>query len=289
MSASAVPTVGEPAATHPAPFRVAHVRRETHDTWTLELVRAGPALGDAAARFAPGQFAMLYAFGVGEAPISISDHSARQGERLVHTVRAVGAVTEALCALRVGDAIGVRGPYGTAWPLQEAVGHDVVIVAGGIGLAPLRPAIYHVLAHRERYGDVAIVYGGRSPDELLYVSELERWRARFDVSVHVTVDAAPADWHGRVGVVTTLLPRITFDPDKVMAMLVGPEVMLRFTAAALRDRDIPSTSIWVSLERSMKCGVGWCGHCQLGPLFVCKDGPVARLDRVERWMRVRAL
>ena len=140
----------------------------------------------------------------------------------MHTIRAVGAVTEALCAVRVGDAIGVRGPFGTAWPLEEAEGRDVVIVAGGIGLAPLRPAIYHVLANRERYGGVAIVYGGRSPEELLYASELERWRARFDVSVHVTVDAAAADWRGRVGVVTTLLPRITFDPDNVLAMLVGP-------------------------------------------------------------------
>ena len=290
MSPSAVPAaVGEPAALHPAPFRVAAVRQETHDTWTLELVRAGRPLGDGVDRFAPGQFAMLYAFGVGEVPISISDHTTESGPRLVHTIRAVGAVTEALCAVRVGDAVGVRGPFGTAWPLAEAEGRDVVVVAGGIGLAPLRPAIYHLLAKRERYGGLAIVYGGRLPEELLYASELERWRARFDVSLHVTVDASSADWRGRVGVVTTLLPRITFDPDNVLAMLVGPEVMMRFTAAALRDREVPAESIWVSLERSMKCGVGWCGHCQLGPLFVCKDGPVARLDRVQRWMGVREL
>jgi NAD(P)H-flavin reductase len=267
---------------HPVPFRVVATRPETPDTWTLELVPAGRPI----VAFAPGQFAMLYAFGAGEVPISVSGDV--EGP-LVHTIRSVGAVTEALCSLRPGDVVGVRGPFGTAWPLAEAEGRDVVVVAGGIGLAPLRPAIYHLLAERERYGGVAIVYGGRSPEELLYASELERWRARFDVSLHVTVDAASADWRGRVGVVTTLLPRTTFAADNVLAMLVGPEVMMRFTAAALRDRDVPAESIWVSLERSMKCGVGWCGHCQLGPLFVCKDGPVARLDRVQRWMGVREL
>ena len=201
----------------------------------------------------------------------------------------MGAATEALCSLRPGDAVGVRGPFGTAWPVAEAEGHDIVVVGGGIGLAPLRPAIYHLLAHRERYGTVSILYGGRSPAELLYVAEVQRWRARFDVSVHVTVDAAQADWRGRVGVVTTLLPRITFDPANALAMLVGPEIMMRFTATALRDRELPASSIWISLERSMKCGVGFCGHCQLGPLFVCKDGPVVRLDRAERWMGVREL
>ena len=210
MSPSAVPaTVGEPAALHPAPFRVAAVAAGDARHLDARARPCRPAPGDGVARFAPGQFAMLYAFGVGEVPISISDHTAEHGGRLVHTIRAVGAVTEALCAVRVGDAIGVRGPFGTAWPLAEAEGRDVVVVAGGIGLAPLRPAIYHLLANRERYGGVAIVYGGRSPEELLYASELERWRARFDVSLHVTVDAASADWRGRVGVVTTLLPRIT--------------------------------------------------------------------------------
>jgi NAD(P)H-flavin reductase len=279
-------TVAPPATLHPAPFRVASSHRETHDTWTLELEPDGAPPGDGVGAFAPGQFAMLYAFGAGEVPISVSGDV--EGP-LLHTVRAVGAVTEALCRLRPGDAVGVRGPYGTAWPLPDAEGRDVVIAAGGIGLAPLRPAIYHVLAHRDRYGEVAIVYGGRSPAELLYVAELEQWRGRFDVSLHVTVDTAPDGWRWRVGVVTSLLPRITFDPDNAAAMLVGPEVMIRFTANALRDRGLPAESIWVSLERSMKCGVGFCGHCQLGPLFVCKDGPVARLDQVERWMAVRQL
>jgi len=287
VSPSPVPeTVAPPAALHPAPFRVRATQQETHDTWTLELEPAGEPLGEVVGSFAPGQFAMLYAFGAGEAPISVSGEVSGP---LVHTIRAVGAVTEALTALRPGDAIGVRGPYGTAWPLEAAEGRDVIIVAGGIGLAPVRPAIYHVLAHRDRFGEVAILYGGRSPAELVYRSELEQWRGRFDVSLHVAVDTAPADWRGRVGVVTTLIPRITFDPENALAMLVGPEVMMRFTATALRDRGLPPEAIWVSMERSMKCGVGFCGHCQLGPFFVCKDGPVVRLDAIEPWMRVRQL
>ena len=262
----------------PVPFKVAGKRRETHDTWTLELEpveEPGDPLG-------PGQFAMLYAFGAGEVAISTSGP-------LVHTVRAVGAVTEAICRVDVGDTVGVRGPYGVGWPVALAEGRDVVLAAGGIGLAPLRPVIYELMANRERYGEINILYGGRSPDELLYVDELERWRARFDVTVDVTVDSAPADWHGRVGVVTTLISRATFDPANAIAMTCGPEVMMRFTAAALRERGMPDESIWLSLERSMKCAVGHCGHCQLGPLFICKDGPVARLDRVESLMRVREL
>ncbi|MEA2409569.1 MAG: hypothetical protein QOC77_130 [Thermoleophilaceae bacterium] len=262
----------------PAPFRVAGKRRETRDTWTLEL----EPVDMPAEPFEAGQFAMLYAFGAGEVPISTSGP-------LVHTVRAVGAVTAAICRVEVGDTIGVRGPYGAGWPLAEAEGRDVVVAAGGIGLAPLRPMIYELLEHRDRYGEVTILYGGRSPEELLFVDELEQWRSRFDVTVDVTVDAGSAGWHGRVGVVTTLISRATFDPANAIAMTCGPEVMMRFTAAALRERGMSADSIWLSLERSMKCAVGHCGHCQFGPLFVCKDGPVARLDRVERLMRVREL
>lgn len=267
----------------PAPFRVTDTWRESHDTWTLRLepIGAWPE-----GTFSPGQFAMLYAFGAGEAPISVSD--TRDGA-LVHTVRAVGAVTEALCGAQPGDVLGVRGPFGTAWPLADAEGHDVVLVAGGIGLAPLRPVVHELLAHRERYGEVSLLYGGRSPGELLYVDELERWRGRFDVAVEVIVDAADARWHGRVGVVTRLVPRAVFEPARTVAMMCGPEVMMRFTVAALHDRGLADDAIWVSLERSMKCATGHCGHCQFGPLFVCKDGPVFRNDRVAPLMRVAEL
>jgi NAD(P)H-flavin reductase len=263
----------------PVSYRVVRRRRETHDSWTLELEPAGDALEP----LAPGQFAMLYAFGKGEVPISVS--------RLpqIHTIRAVGVVSAALCDLRRGDVVGVRGPFGTAWPVEAAVGADVVVMAGGIGLAPLRPAIDSLLADRERYGRVVILYGGRSPEELLYTAELERWRGRFDVEVHVSVDQAAAGWHGRVGVVTTLVPRADFDPDHTVAMICGPEVMMRFGVAALQERGVPAHAIYVSLERSMKCAIRLCGHCQLGPEFICHDGPVFSWDRVEPLLRVREL
>ena len=268
----------------PLPFRVVGKDRETDDTWTLRLE---PADGTATERFAPGQFAMLYAFGAGEAPISIS--SIGGDGAVVHTVRAVGAVTEAICAAQPGDVLGLRGPFGTAWPVAEAQGRDVVLVAGGIGLAPLRPVIHALLADRDRYGTVCILYGGRTPAELLYVSELEDWRRRCDIDVDVTVDVAGADWHGRVGVVTRLIEPAVFDAQTAVAMVCGPEVMMRFTALALQDRGMSDDRIWLSLERSMTCATGHCGHCQLGPLFICKDGPVLRRDVVEPLMRVAEL
>jgi NAD(P)H-flavin reductase len=269
-----------PGAMVPTPLRVARRRRETHDTWTLELETAA---GDGPAGFAPGQFAMLYAFGKGEVPISIS------ALPLVHTVRAVGAATSAICALEPGEVVGARGPFGSAWPLAEAEGRDVVVVAGGIGLAPLRPVVHHLLEHRERHGNVVVLYGGRAPAELLYTDEVAGWRARFDVEVGVTVDRGDADWRGRVGVVTTLIPRAGFDPDNAVAMVCGPEVMMRFAVAALRERGVAAERIFVSLERSMKCAIGLCGHCQLGPAFMCKDGPVFRWDAVEPLLKVREL
>jgi NAD(P)H-flavin reductase len=268
----------------PAPARVTAMHRETHDTWTLRLERSGEALP----AFAPGQFAMLYAFGAGEIPISVSAVD-DAGAALVHTVRAVGATTRALCASEPGDVLGVRGPFGTCWPLAATEGRDVVLVAGGIGLAPLRPVVHALVAHPERYGRVSVLIGGRTPAELPYAEEIESWRVRSGVSVEVTVDAAPEGWSGRVGVVTRLIPGAAFDPRRTVAMMCGPEVMMRFAAGALRDRGLADDAIWVSLERSMKCAVGHCGHCQLGPVFVCKDGPVFRADAVERLLRVPEL
>jgi NAD(P)H-flavin reductase len=269
----------------PVPYRVAAKRRETGDTWTVELEPAGhERLPD----FAPGQFAMLYAFGAGEAPISVSGHEPASG-RTTHTIRAVGAVTAALCAAEPGQQVGARGPFGAGWPLSEAEGADVVLVAGGLGLPPLRPVVEHVLADRERYGRLWLLYGGRSPNELLYRTQLQAWRGRLDADVEVTVDGAASDWRGRVGVVTTLIPRASFDPGSALAMVVGPEVMMRFTVAALQERGVPDERIHISLERSMHCAVGHCGHCMLGPEFVCKDGPVFRYSRVERWLGVRQL
>lgn len=247
-------------------------------TWTIELEPVEPEQGDQS--FAPGQFAMLYVFGVGEVPISFSGDPARS-TTLVHTVRAVGAVTRALCALRMGDAIGVRGPFGSRWPIDEAIGHDVVLVAGGLGLAPLRPALYALLAARRRYGRVALLYGSRTPQDLLYRRDLERWRGRFDLQVEVAVDSARGDWYGHVGVVTALIPRVPFDPTSTTAMICGPEIMMRFTAQDLLRRGVAPENIFLSMERHMQCAVGFCGHCQFGPAFICKDGPVLRYARIE--------
>jgi NAD(P)H-flavin reductase len=268
----------------PSPHRVAAKRQETHDTWTLELEPEAEPL----AVFAPGQFAMIYAFGVGEVPISICSNPARP-DALVHTIRAVGPVSGAICATEPGATLGVRGPYGTPWPITEREGSDVVVVAGGLGLAPLRPVVDHVLAHRRRYARLLVLYGGRSPAELLFVDALQEWRGRFDVDVDVIVDAAGSDWLGRVGVVPSLVARADFDPASAVAMIVGPEVMIRFTVEALCERGMDSRDIYVSLERNMQCAVGHCGHCQIGPLFVCRDGPVFRHDAIAPWLKVREL
>ena len=224
---------------------------------------------------------MLYVFGVGEVPISISGDPA-QPEILVHTTREVGTVTRAMRALKQGDVVGVRGPYGSVWPVKAAEDHDLVLVAGGIGLAPLRPALYHAVANRERYGRVVLLYGARTPEDILYKGELRKWRSKFDLEVFVTVDRATGTWQGSVGLVTTLIKRAPFDPHRTVAMLCGPEVMMRFTAQELLKRGVPDSSVYLSLERNMKCAIGFCGHCQFGPHFVCKDGPVFAYDHVRR-------
>lgn len=277
--------VAAPVAMRPLRCRVAARRRETADTWTLELEPEGDA-AELASRFGPGQFAMLYAFGIGEAPISVSSI---EGDRVVHTVRAVGKVTSAICAAEPGAVLGLRGPFGTSWPVAAAAGADVVIVAGGVGLAPLRPALAHVLAHRADYGRLVLLYGGRRPEELLFREELEAWAGRDDLELGVTVDAAGAGWTGRVGVVTKLVKRAGFDPGAAVAMVCGPELMMRFAVAALGDRGLPAERVHVSLERNMKCAVGLCGHCQLGTVLICRDGAVFPYPAVEPLMRVREL
>ena len=269
----------------PLPYRVLRRRRENHDNWTLEL----EPVDEAIAPIGPGQFTMLYAFGVGEVPISTSGDLEGDGTTLVHTIRAVGAVTNALCASKPGDVLGVRGPFGNTWPVEEAVGRDLVVVGGGVGLPPLRPVIYHALAHRSDFERVVVLYGGRTPDDLLFRRELERWRGRFDVDVDVTVDAAGSDWSGKVGVVTRLIPPAKFDPARAVAMVVGPEIMMRFTATALIQRGMKPEQIWMSMERTMRCGIGLCGHCQLGPTLICRDGPVYTYADVVRLIEVREL
>jgi NAD(P)H-flavin reductase len=268
----------------PRLYSVRKVKRETHDVFTLELE---PVDGNGLA-FCPGQFNMLYIFGVGEVPISISGNPV-DPDKLVHTVREVGAVTKSMCNLRQGDVIGVRGPFGNCWPIDEAEGNDIVIVAGGIGLAPLRPVMYKLLSQREKYGRIVLLYGARSPEDILYQHELERWRARFDVDVFVTVDRATRTWYGNVGVVTKLIVRASFDPDNTTAFVCGPEVMMRFTALELEKYGLSGENIFISMERNMKCAIGFCGHCQFGPLFICKDGPVFRYDSVRDLLSKREI
>jgi NAD(P)H-flavin reductase len=268
----------------PLPYRVGRVRRETRDITTLELA---PVTGERPG-YQPGQFNMLYVFGIGEVAISMSGDPAASGG-YVHTVRDVGVVSGAIAKLGAGATLGVRGPYGTPWPVEAAEGNDVVFVAGGLGLAPLRPAIYHVLARREQYGRVVILYGTRTPSDILFRQEVERWRRRLDLEVLVTVDRADAGWRGDVGVVPRLIARAGFDPQSAVAMVCGPEVMMRFTANALHTAGVALDRIYLSMERNMKCAIGLCGHCQFGPDFVCKDGPVMRYDRIAGIMTIREI
>jgi NAD(P)H-flavin reductase len=273
-----------PDAFVPQIYRVGGSRRELADTVTLEIV---PQAGRRPA-FSPGQFNMLYVFGVGEIAVSVSGDCADEAH-FVHTVRDVGAVSKAITQLETGAALGLRGPFGVGWPVAGADGSDIVIVAGGLGLAPLRPAIYHILANRARYGRVTILFGSRNPGDLLYRDELEAWRGHLDVDVEVTVDHADADWRGNVGVVPALIPRATFDPHRTVAFVCGPEVMMRYTVSALREAGVCSEQIFLSMERNMKCAIGLCGHCQFGPAFVCRDGPVMPFGRIADIFAIREI
>jgi NAD(P)H-flavin reductase len=267
----------------PARHRVAAVRRELHDVVTLDL----EALGEELPAFRAGQFHMIWAFGTGEVPISVSGDPTTTD--LQHTIRAVGPSTRSLCALAPGDVVGLRGPFGRGWEVGDAAGGDLLLVAGGVGLAPLRPALLEALAERDRYGTVALVVGARSPDELLFAGELGEWAARGDLEVHITVDHARPGWPHDVGVVTQLLGRVGIDPARTTALLCGPEIMMRYAALSLVDLGIAPEGIRVSLERNMRCAVAHCGHCQLGPTLLCRDGPVLTYDTAGPLMAVRGL
>jgi anaerobic sulfite reductase subunit B len=266
------PSPTRPSPMAPLPYVVTSVHHDTHDTVTLALEPEDAAIPS----WEPGQFTMMYAFGIGEIPISVSGDPYRQ-YRLVHTVRDVGAVSHAIASARAGDVLGVRGPFGQGWLLDGWPQGDVVVVAGGLGLAPLRPVIYGLVAHRARFGRVILVVGARTPADLLYTREYEAWRS-CGIDVRVTVDRATPDqdgrpWTGHVGLVTAPLARVALDPGWTTAFVCGPEVMMLAAAEALADRGVSEQQILLSLERSMKCGIGVCGHCQLGPDLICRDGP----------------
>lgn len=256
----------------PALARIIDRTIETSNTATYQLELCDPGLA-AKFRFRPGQFNMVYAFGVGEAAISICSDPG-DCTKFSHTIRHVGSVTFAISRLSPGDCVGVRGPFGSSWPLSACRGRDVLLVAGGIGIAPLRPMIYELLRHRDLYGRLMLLYGVRSPRDMLYREEVEGWMRRRDFQVLTTVDYPDADWSGPVGVVTNLMRRVRVDAARTSVFVCGPRIMNRAAAHSFLAHHVPQEHIFVSLERNMRCGIGQCGHCQYGPKFVCKDGPV---------------
>ncbi|MFY2859260.1 FAD/NAD(P)-binding protein [Mycobacterium sp. THU-M104] len=258
----------------PNPYRVRSRVVESPDSATLCLEPVGEPLRAPE----PGEFMMLYAFGVGEAAISISGDPSVTDGSITHTIRAVGAVSRALHDARPGAVVGVRGPFGTTWGLDEAAGRDLVMVAGGVGLCPLRPAVLGALAGRSRYGQLTLIVGARSRADFVFAAQLEQWAQDPQIELHVTVDVPVQGWRGEVGLVTEPLRRLALDTGRTTAFLCGPESMLRFGAQALLAKGVAAQNIRVSLERNMQCGVGWCGHCQLGPLLLCRDGPVVGYD-----------
>ena len=234
-------------------------------------------------RFTAGQFNMIYLFGVGEVAISIvSDPD--EPEHLDHTIRVAGRVTTAISHLQIGEVLGIRGPFGQGWPLDEARGHDVVIATGGLGCAPVMGAIDYIFRRRRDYGAVKIIHGVKTPRDFLYRERFEAWRRQPDTEVLLASDRPDETWRHHVGVVTELFERVSIDAAKTMVLMCGPEIMMRLGVPILMKRGIPATAVYVSLERHMECGIGLCGHCQMGPYFLCKDGPVMRYDRVEPWL-----
>jgi len=277
------PTLDRFQPWHAHGVHLVSMHRETSDVWTYELTFDDPETA-AGYRFLPGQFNMLYLPGIGEAAISISsdaDHS----PPLLHSVRVVGNVTKALSRLEIGDPLMLRGPFASAWPIDACQGKNMIIAAGGVGLAPLRSVIYHILNRRDRFRRVHLLYGARTPADLLYADEFDQWRAG-GIEVEVTVDLGNEDWTGNIGVVPTLFSRLLLDAAQTRVFTCGPEIMMRFVVYECLSRKIAPADIYVSLERNMNCAVGLCGHCQLGPAFVCKDGPVFGYDTMERYLDI---
>lgn len=266
-----------PLTTHvmaPTMVTILERHQETADVFTIKLQ------APAGYTFQAGQFNMLYHYAVGEAAISCSGDALETGV-LTHTIRAVGSVTNALSRLQPGDWLGVRGPYGTPWPIANIRGHHVIIISGGLGIAPLRPVVYHLLQQRQQVGRIIWLHGCRTPKDLVYAQEVQHWVGRSDMEMYVTVDQGDANWWGSVGVVTTLFKRFHLDPLHSLALLCGPEVMMRFAQRELAQRGLSEARTYVSLERNMQCAIGICGHCQLGPNFVCMNGPVFRFDQIK--------
>jgi NAD(P)H-flavin reductase len=268
----------------PIQYRIKSKTLENQDTFTFELLPLDP---EGNFRFLPGQFNMLYLFGMGEVAISISGDS-EKALQIVHTIRAVGTVTKAMQNLQAGDVIGVRGPFGSSWPIETAKGKDVLVIVGGIGLAPLRPVLYYLMAHREDYGQVSLLYGARTPKDQIFMSEYSEWSKKLAVYTTVDrVDKTKNNWQGQVGVVTNLIAKAKFDASNSVAMICGPEIMMRFVGLKLKDLGMNLENIFISMERNMKCAIGFCGHCQLAGTFICKNGPVYTYQEMQKYLELR--
>ncbi len=287
-----ISTLGKPHAINPsAPMQpywaeISEIVREAPNVSTYWLKFLDPTLQDGF-HFKAGQFNMLLVPGVGEAAISISSDM-EDGNYLAHTIRAVGNVTSSISRMKVGDLLGVRGPFGNGWELDKMIGKDVVIAAGGIGLPPMRPVLYYILRHRHDFGKVIVLYGARTPNDLQFSAEYKTWE-KAEIEVQVTVDRGDDAWQGRVGVVPILFYNTRVDPRNTVILTCGPEIMIRFVIFEALARRVPPEYIFVSLERNMKCGLGSCGHCQIGPFFVCKDGPVFSFDKLQPFVNVEEL
>ncbi len=282
-------TTEHPHATNPStpmqPYwaEITEIVHEAPGVSTYWLQFLDPGLREGF-RFKAGQFNMVSVPGVGEAAISISSDM-EDNQRIGHTIRAVGNVTNTISRMNVGDVLGIRGPFGSWWALDECIGKDIVVAAGGIGLPPIRPVIYHILHHRKDFGKVIVLYGARTPNDLQFISEYKTWQEA-DIELQVTVDRGDDAWQGRVGVVPILFYNTRINPHNTAILTCGPEIMIRFVIFEALARRVPPQSIFVSLEKNMKCGLGSCGHCQLGPYFVCKDGPVFSFDKLQPYVIV---
>lgn len=262
----------------PTPVRIAAVREENFNTRTFTTEFVDQEIGKQYA-FAPGQFNMLYVPGVGEAAFSVSSNPATPGH-LEHTIRRVGSVTRSLWHFQQGDVIGLRGAFGTAWPMDEMRDKHVVIVAGGIGIAPLRPVIYALMQEPGYCQRLVLLYGCRTPEDRVYAAELEEWEEAREIEVLVTVDNATSGWSGPVGVVTELLKRIKMAAEETIVLVCGPKVLNRAAAWNFLQLHVPPDQVFINLERNMNCGFARCGHCQYGGHFVCSDGPVFRFAEI---------
>ena len=245
-------------------------RDETPDTRTFQ-VRFKDLEDMKKFKFNPGQFVELTVFGYGEAPFSISGGIDKE-DYFELTIRKMGTVTSALFRMQRGSIIGIRGPLGRGWPIEKMLGKDILIIGGGIGIAPLRPVIHYIKLHREKFGKVILMYGARTPKDLLYKYEFDDW-AKF-IEVHLTVDCGDETWKGRVGVVTVLFDEIEVIPEKTIALQCGPPIMMHFVTKMLKKIGFPDENIYLSLERLMKCGMGFCGKCTISGTYVCRHGPV---------------